>query len=147
MEIIFLKDVKGIGRKHTTKEVADGYALNFLIPQGLAQQATPTALATLEKRSKEVEVEHAHEDAQHKAEIENLNATHITLRVKANENRHLYQQLSPHLILESIKKERGVTLPLESIEIPNHIKTTGEYEAHIHRGAHKATIKISVEAE
>lgn len=147
MKVIFLKDVKGMGRKHTTKEVSDGYALNFLIPQGIAQQATPKALAALAEKSKEAAAEHAHEDARHKADIEKLKGAHITLRVKANENRHLYQQLSPHLILEALRHERGVEIPQESIHVPNHIKTTGEYEAHIHLGSHTADIKITVEAQ
>jgi len=147
MKVIFLKDVKGMGRKDTAKDVSDGYALNFLIPQGLATQATPKALAAITIKSEERAIEHAHEDARHKADIEKLDGVHITLRVKANENRHLYQQLSSHLILDALKHERGVVVPQESIHVPNHIKTTGEYEAHIHLGSHKADIKITVEAE
>ncbi len=147
MKVIFLKDVKGVGRKDALKEVADGYALNFLIPQGLAQQATEAAIAMLEKRGKEMAVVYAKEDEQHKAEAAKLRGLHLTLVVKANESRHLYQQLSPHLILDAIKKETGIVVPLESVHVPGHIKTTGDYEAEIHLGSHKANIKISVEAE
>ena len=48
MKIIFLKDVKGVGQRDALKDVSDGYALNFLIPQGLAVQATPDKIAAHE---------------------------------------------------------------------------------------------------
>ena len=48
MKVIFLKDVKGKGKKGEVKNVADGYAHNFLIKQGLAVEATPTNLSALE---------------------------------------------------------------------------------------------------
>ena len=52
MKIILIKDVKKIGRKYEIKEVADGYALNALIPYGLAVPATPNYLKGMEERKK-----------------------------------------------------------------------------------------------
>ena len=56
MKVIFLKDVKGKGKKGEVKNVADGYAHNFLIKQGLAVEANPTNLSALEgQKNKEKE--------------------------------------------------------------------------------------------
>ena len=53
MKVIFLKDVGGVGQKGSVKDVADGYAMNFLIAQGLAVQATNDMLAAHAKRQAE----------------------------------------------------------------------------------------------
>jgi hypothetical protein len=52
MKVLFKKDVGGVGQRGTIKDVSDGYALNFLIPQGLAEQATPEKIATHQKNQK-----------------------------------------------------------------------------------------------
>ena len=57
MKVIFLKDVPRVGKKYDIKEINDGYAMNFLFPQKLAEIATPSAIANLEKRQKNIEIE------------------------------------------------------------------------------------------
>lgn len=57
MKVILLEDVKKIGNKFDVKEVSDGYARNFLIPNGLADVATAGALKELEKRKTQMEKE------------------------------------------------------------------------------------------
>ena len=54
MKVIFLKDVPRVGKKYDIKEINDGYAMNFLFPQKLAEIATPSAIANLEKRQKTI---------------------------------------------------------------------------------------------
>ena len=63
MQIILLQDVGGVGKRHEVKDVADGYALNFLIPRGAAEQATPERLASHEKRIAELSAEKEREEA------------------------------------------------------------------------------------
>ena len=48
MKVVLLKDIKGVGKKNDIKTIADGYALNFLIPQNLAEVATAQALKNVE---------------------------------------------------------------------------------------------------
>ena len=61
MRVILLQDIEKLGKKYDTKEVADGYARNFLIPQGLAKPATEEALIWLETK-KEIEAKKAEEE-------------------------------------------------------------------------------------
>jgi large subunit ribosomal protein L9 len=55
MKVILLKDISGVGKRNTVKEMADGYALNYLIPKGLARQATPDQVAKLQMQMKSEE--------------------------------------------------------------------------------------------
>ena len=57
MKVIFLKDVKGQGKKNEIKEVSDGYAKNFLINKGYAVMATPTSLKKLNQQQEEHKLE------------------------------------------------------------------------------------------
>ena len=84
MEVIFLKDGGGVGQRNTLQDITDGYALNFLIPQGLAVQATPERVADVEKQQrldKESVDTRTHQIA---TELQNLDGKKITLRAKAN---------------------------------------------------------------
>ena len=56
MKVIFLRDVPRVGRKNDTKEVNDGYAVNFLLPRKLAVVATPKAITELKLRQKEIAI-------------------------------------------------------------------------------------------
>ena len=76
MEIILLKDVKGVGKKGESKNVSDGYANNFLIPRKLAVIKTEASLATLEK------------------EKENYRLEQEELEKKANENKKLLESMT-----------------------------------------------------
>ncbi len=147
MKLIFVKNVGGVAQAGVIKDVSDGYALNYLIPRGMAVQATPKAIADHKKRYAAQAKQDAHDDAKRKEDIDKLEGATFVLRVRTNDNRHLYQQLSPHLIADAIKKEKGVPVPLESIHVPGHIKTTGEYEGQINLGSHRATIKLSIIAD
>ena len=53
MEVILLKDFKSIGKKGEIKNVSDGYAMNFLIPKGIAVKKTPDSVAELDKHNAE----------------------------------------------------------------------------------------------
>ena len=57
MKVIFLQDVARVGKRHDIKEINDGYAMNFLFPRKLAELATPSAIAELEKRKKNIEMQ------------------------------------------------------------------------------------------
>lgn len=66
MKIILLKDIKGVGKKFEEKEVSDGYATNFLIPNGIALMADKAGVARVENLQK-------HSEAEKVAELKKLN--------------------------------------------------------------------------
>lgn len=147
MKVIFLKDVKGVGRRDEVKDVADGYAMNALIPQGLAVQATTPMLAALEERKKKDAAAHAQADAQHAAALRQLRGARITVRAKANEKGHLYEKLSAEAIVAAVRKEYGAAVPAAAIRLPAHVKTVGEYEAEALLGEHGMRFTLVVERD
>src|SRR3954462_1289371 len=111
MKVIMLKDVRGVGQRDTLKEVADGYALNFLIAQGLAEQATPEKLKQLEQRMKSRSAASAAEERSWAQLAEKVENAQIEIKVRANASGHLYEQLSPALVVEAIRSHLQTQIP------------------------------------
>ena len=90
MKVIFLQDVKGKGKKGELKEVSDGYARNFLLPQKLAKQATAQAMSELKnaESSKAFKIEEEKKRANgEKSKLENQS---INIKAKAGQNGKLF---------------------------------------------------------
>lgn len=147
MRVIMLKDVPKVGKKFEIKEVADGYANNFLLPRGLAEPATPNAVSELqkkvneEKREDEVQKELLHKN------IETLKQSPVHIKVTANEKGYLFAKLHAKEIIEEIKKQTNIDLPEHLIMLDEPIKEIGEYEIKVMVGDNVSRIKVLVEAK
>ena len=130
MIIILLKDVENIGKKYEVKEVKDGYARNFLIPQGLAKLATKQNLKKLELQ-KEIEGKEAEDGLK---EIQSLaseiDGQEVIITVKIGEEGQLFESITPQKILEGLKK-LGFDIKKRQIELQEQIKTLGEFPVKI----------------
>jgi large subunit ribosomal protein L9 len=144
MKVIFLKDVARVAQRDTVKEVADGYAMNALIPRGLAEQATPAKLAAWEERQRISKKERAERDRHWSEALARLNGAKITVIAKANEKGHLYNHISLDLIIQAIRAETMIEVPKESITVKNAIKDLGEFPIEIRVGNKSVTITIVV---
>ncbi len=146
MEIIMIKDVAKVGRKDEVVTVSEGYAINYLIPQGLAKAATAGAKKLLElqkgKKSK------AQSDAMEKmAEgIRAANGKSVTVRAKANEQGHLFATLRAEKINEAIFNQLGITLP-DSVLDDCEVKEVGTFDVPLEGEGEKGMLKIFVEHE
>jgi len=130
MRIILLQDVEKIGKKHEVKEVADGFARNFLIPKGLAKPATKEALAWLETQ-KEIEGKKAEEDLKKIQELASaIDDREITIPVKMGEQDQLFESINSQKISEKLK-ETGFDVKKNQIDLPEPIKELGEFPVKI----------------
>jgi len=144
MQIILLKDVSKVGQKFDVVTVSEGYALNFLIPRGLAKAATPAALKEIEMRKGKIEAEHkAHEEELQK-EVVAIDGKSVTLHVKANEQGHLFASLHEGEIASAVYDQLGVCIPEGLVELPEPIKTTGSHEVVVEGGGKKGKITVIV---
>ncbi len=142
MKVIFKKDVGGVGQRGTVKEVSDGYALNFLIPQGLAEQATADKVAAYQKNQKALEAENAAKEKEWADAAARINNATFQIQAKANNKGHLYKQLSAADITPEIQKVFGVSVPQNAITIAAPIKAAGEHIITIKLG--KSTAKMTL---
>lgn len=147
MKVIFLKDVRGVGRKGEAKDVADGYALNSLIPQGAAVQATKEKLAAHAVQAKKEQAAAAQHALDQKEIAEGLEGELVVVRAKANERGHLYTHITEETIVAAIKRELDLDVPAKGIVIKEPIKAVGNIFVEAHLGAHRATFVVDVVGE
>lgn len=144
MKVIFLKDVPRVAQRDMVKDVADGYALNALIPKGLAEQATPAKLAAWQERMKKAQAQSAARDAQYAALLDTLKGARITITAKGNDKGHLYTQLAPQVIVDAIKHEHKADVPADAIGTKKPIKDFGEHAVEIKLGGKSVAIAVVV---
>ncbi len=131
MKIILLHDVAKVGKKYDVKTVSDGYALNLLIPKGLAEVATPSVLKKVEQLKKE---DTAHKKVQEDLLLMNLKAiSGVTLEMaeKANEKGHLFAGVHKTEIIAKMKSEKHIDLLPDFIMLDKPIKEVGEHRVEI----------------
>ncbi len=144
--MIFLKDVRGVGQHGDIKNVADGYAGNFLFPQGLAEPATAEKVARLEqdKKSREAALRKEEEEIENK--IKGLSNKTISLSVRATEKGGLFKSITAKDIARAIKEQHETEIPESAVHIAEPIKTTGEHIIALRTKDHKIDFGVVVGA-
>ncbi|MCI0620015.1 50S ribosomal protein L9 [Candidatus Wolfebacteria bacterium] len=144
MKVILLQDIAKVGRKHEVKEVARGHALNFLIPRGMAEAATPAALRTLENRKAQKEETAALSDKALADALAQLDGKTIILAEKANEQGHLFAAIHTKEIAQALATQKGLTIDVANIQLEHPIKEVGEYEVALISGDAKAKLLLHI---
>lgn len=127
MKVIVLKDTKNVGKKGEVKNVNDGYANNFLIPKGIAIEATPQNLKALERQ----QAADAQKRATDKASAEILKARleeiTLTLKTKAGEGGKVFGSITTKDISDALKEQFGIEIDKKKIVMDSSIKQVGEH--------------------
>lgn len=126
MKVIFLKDVKGTGKKGEIKEVADGYARNFLLNKKLAEVVTPAVLETLKAQTDKKNREMEEELLKNQKIAERIDGNEIVLKVKASDSGVLYSAVGSNQIVEEIKKQLNVEVLSKQVVLKKGLKEFGE---------------------
>jgi large subunit ribosomal protein L9 len=144
MKVIFLQDVKGSGKKGDLKDVADGYAKNFLFPKKLAAEATAKSIAELESK-KAADIHRADVAKADAAEFaKKINGTKITIKSKAGAGGKLFGAVTAANVAEALETAYSYNVDKKKITLPSEIKTFGIYPAEI-KLAQGVTAKINIE--
>jgi large subunit ribosomal protein L9 len=146
MKVIFLKDVGGAGRVGEVKDISDGYAMNLLIPRGLAAQATPKNLATHEKKQAELSAQKEQEEAKLKELVQSLRGARIELKVRATEKGGLFKTIGPKEIVHALAEQKGTTLPEAGIRPLEPVKAIGDHIIKISAAGAESEILLKIVA-
>ena len=147
MKVVFLKDVKGKGKKGEIKEVAEGYGRNFLIKNGYAKEATNQALSELQGQQRLAEKNAAAELQAAKDLKERLEQLEVTIKAKSGEGGRLFGAVSTKQIAEELQKAHGIKIDKRKMECEG-IRSLGytNVPVKLHQEV-KATLKVHVIAE
>jgi len=141
MKIILLKNVAKIGQRGDVREVADGYALNMLIPHGHAERATQQKIAEIERQKELRKNQSEHATKTIEGQIKGLIGRQVILRVPSNKKGILYEKLDAQKI-----SALAPTIPFECIRLDRPIKEIGEYEIELVCGSTKGVVLLLVES-
>ena len=126
MKVIFLKDVKGSGKKGDIAEVSDGDARNFLIKKGLAEEATAVKINSLNIKKGAEDFHRQEEIKALKEEAKKLNGTQITLKIKCGENGKVFGSVTAKEIADELTA-LGYTVDKKRVILKDPIKLLGVY--------------------
>jgi large subunit ribosomal protein L9 len=127
MKVLLCEDIKRLGWLGDVVEVNEGYARNYLIPQGLAKIATDANIRAIAKdkakRSEQRIKEHKHLEDAAKA----VDGAEVVLAAKANEQGVLFGSITEHHIAKNLR-EQGFEVADEVVDLPHHIKQLGTHD-------------------
>lgn len=134
MKVILLRDVKGIGKKYEEKNVADGYAINKLLPQKLAVPAGTSAAKQVLALKNQDSAHKSREEQMNEEALRKIAGQTIVIKMKATEEGHLFEKMTRE------KLAKQLDIDPETIELNEPIKATGTYEVPV--GKTKFTLEI-----
>ncbi len=131
MKIILTQDVPELGRMGEMREVADGYARNYLIPKGMAVPATPGAIKQVELKRKAEEKRAARLRLEAQELAQRLGRLTLTFRAKVGESERLYGSITSAHIVEAIQEQTGQAIDKRKVELEHPIRKLGEHQVAI----------------
>lgn len=126
MKVILLRDVAKLGKRFAVAEVPDGYALNQLIPKGMAEAATPLNLKRVNARTNKQQSNKVSSEAEFTVALAALKDTPVTLVVPANAQGHLFKAVKAADIAAAAATA-GHAIPLDTIILSEPIKALGDH--------------------
>ena len=147
MKVILNQDVIGLGEEGDIREVASGYARNYLLPKSLAVPHTKANLASLERRRGAIEARRTAKRTEALGLKERLEAEELKFAMPAGENGKLFGSVSSHTISELLK-EKGYDINHRKVILEEPIRELGVYEVGVELAAGvEAMIKVWVVKE
>jgi large subunit ribosomal protein L9 len=132
MEIILLKDVIKLGAANSVVSVKPGYGRNYLIPQGLAIEASTRNRNILQQKIKQQEERAAKSLEEAKELAVKLSAASIRIAAKAGTSGKIFGSVTAVQISQVLKESVGVEVDRRNIEIVEEVKMIGSYSARVH---------------
>ena len=127
MKVIVLKDTKNVGKKGEIKNVSDGYAKNFLIPNGIVMEATPANIRDLERKKAADAEKRATDKASAEILKAKLSEIETVLQTKSGEGGKVFGSVTSKDISDALQAQHGIEIDKKKIVLESPIKQLGEY--------------------
>jgi len=145
MKVIFIEDVANVAKAGQLKEVANGYARNYLIPKKLAIVATPAEMKKMETHNYAEAQRQERADSEFADLADQIGQLTLNLALKVGVNNRVYGSITAAHIADELAKLTGHEIDKKKIELADPIKKLGDYEVSIHFAKDIiAKVKISV---
>lgn len=143
MKVILVKDVPSLGKAGSVVEVREGYARNYLLPRGLAREATEGQLRALEQEraARDRKLARERERAAHMAEA--LRSRPVRIRAKAGAAGRLFGAVTAQQVAEALR-QMGFQVDRRQVELPEPIKAVGTYRVGV-RLPHGQHVEVEVQ--
>lgn len=131
MRVILKAEVSGLGRTGEIKDVADGYARNYLLPKGLAIEATGGELKLLaqERQSAKTKKDRAHQDAEELAA--RLGEITLVFKLKAGDQGKTFGSVTAKEVAEALKKEAKADIDKTKIVLHEPLRSLGVHKVEV----------------
>jgi large subunit ribosomal protein L9 len=127
MKIVLLDDLAGVGNAGDVAEVKNGYARNWLLPQGLAERATKDAINRVNLIRKAGEAKRAARMTEASGKFGLLAEKQLTIRLKTGAGNRVFGAVTPSMLVDEVKAQFGITLERRHIVLDEPIKQIGEF--------------------
>ena len=147
MKVILLKDIKKVGKKYDIKDVADGQAMNMLIPGKMALPATPGNVKMIEaKRGADLN-DIAKTEAELQKVLAEIKGITVEMKGKVNDKGHLFAGIHKEEITEVVRKQKNILLSAEHMVLEKPIKEVGQHAITVKVGDREAAFKLIIKSE
>ncbi|HEX8996583.1 MAG TPA: 50S ribosomal protein L9 [Ktedonobacterales bacterium] len=145
MKVILLQEVPGLGQPGEVKEVAAGYARNYLLPRNLVTAATTSAMSNLSEQVASAKRRQAKLDAEYSTLAEKLSSVTLTFAVRVGQGDRLYGSVTTQDIANALREQENITIDRRSIQLKEPLRALGSFEAPVRVSAnHEAKVKVNV---
>ena len=143
MKVILLQDVEGLGKAGELKDVANGYARNFLLPKKMAAGATPQLLANYQQRVAAEQRKLEKQAEQNRQQADRLSQITLTFKARVGGQGRLYGSITSQDIAAGLRESEGIAIDRRMIDLPDPIRALGTYQVPV-KIAQKLASQITV---
>lgn len=147
MKVILLKDVRKVGKRFETKDVSDGYALNFLIPNKLAEASTAASTKRIDAIKVKDEAEKKIQEDLLIKNLKSLDGGKIELTENANDKGHLFKGVHKEELVAAIKTQVKLDITPDYIVLDKPLKEVGEHIVEVKVQDKAAKFKVIIQAK
>jgi large subunit ribosomal protein L9 len=148
MKVILNEKVKKLGEKGDLVNTSEGYESNFLIPRGLAEEATPAKIKEWEQKHKAAKKKEEQKQQNAESLRKHLQDKKIVIKSSAGDSGKLFGSITSAQVAHALKQKFDIDVDKKEIKLPETIRNTGDYvfQVRLYQGV-EATMTLTVEGE